>query len=143
MSLMMRMMDAWVRGSNPVCGWIRLFLLPAMLIPVWFGYALGGMVVMTVWMMLPMAFRKPISQSAWMTRAMLGVQLWRSRPLDDPGCLLFILLSGVGLIVGMGGAMQQHPLATGSGVALYFLSYGNVLARCASRLLQASRPGGL
>ena len=51
-----------------------------MLVPMWFGSMLGDMLIMTAWVMLPLLFRKASSGDGWMTRACLGVQIWRSRP---------------------------------------------------------------
>ena len=70
-----------------------------MLVPMWFGSMLGGMLIMTAWMMLPLLFRKPSSGDSWMTRACQGVQIWRSRPLDDPVSLLLVALAGVFLLL--------------------------------------------
>ena len=130
--LMMRMADAWVRGTHPWCGWIRLFLLPLMLVPMWFGSMLGGMLVMTAWMMLPLVFRKPSSGSSWMTRACLGVQIWRSRPLDDPVSLLLVALAGVFLLLASMLAGRQDPVFMTVCVSAYFAAYLSFLARCAS-----------
>lgn len=127
---MMRMMDAWIRGTHPLCGWLRLLLLPLMLVPVWFGYLWGGMLVMTVWMLVPMLFGKPANNASWMTRACLGVQIWRSRPLSDVMGLLLLLLTTVALVLGMGAAGAQMPAALGACLLLYFVSYLMFLSRC-------------
>ncbi len=124
-----RLTDAWVRGTNPWCGWIRLFLLPLMLVPVWFGHLWGGMLVMTVWMMLPVLFRKPASGSRWMTRACIGVQVWRSRPLDDPLALLLLLVVCLALALGMVAAGQQTPVLLGACIVSYFAAYLGFLVR--------------
>lgn len=129
--LMMRMMDAWIRGTHPICGWLRLLLLPLMLVPVWFGYMWGGMLVMTLWMLIPMLFRKPSNNASWMTRACLGVQIWRSRPLGDTVSLLLLVLAAVALGFGMMAADRQVVVILGPGLLLYFASYGVFLSRCA------------
>ena len=123
---MMRLMDAWVRGTHPWCGWVRLFLLPLMLVPVWFGYMWGGMLVMTAWMMLPVLFRKP-SGRTWMTRACLGVQIWRSRPLDDPLALLLLVVVILALALGMIVAASQAAIPLGICLAGYFAAYAGFL----------------
>lgn len=133
-ALMMRMMDAGVRGANPWCGWTRLVLLPTMLVPVWFGSMLGGVLVMTAWMLLPVAFGKSPSLSPWMTRAHLGLQVWRSRPLDEPLCLLLVGLAGGALVPGMWAAARQDPLLLGASLAAYFAAYLFLLHRCARGL---------
>ncbi len=138
--LMMRMADAWVRGTHPWCGWIRLFLLPLMLLPMWFGSMLGGMLVMTAWMMLPLLFRKPASGRNWMTRACLGVQIWRSRPLDDPASLLLLILAGALLLLASMLAGLRDPVILAACVAAYFATYLSFLARCAKNLDARTRP---
>jgi len=138
---MMRMADAWVRGTHPWCGWIRLVLLPAMLAPIWFGAMWGGMVIMTVWMMLPMLFPKPAGGSRWMTRACLGVQIWRSRPLGDPVGLLLVILS-VGIIaLAMLFAGRQDGLWLAVCVVCHVSLYVIFLTRCASSFDDRMRDG--
>ncbi|MDA0336880.1 MAG: hypothetical protein O2782_17080, partial [bacterium] len=99
-----------------------------MLVPVWFGYVWGGMLVMTVWMMLPVLFRKPSTGSRWMTRACIGVQVWRSRPLDDPLALLLLVVC-LALALGMFTAGQQRPWLLGACIASYFAAYFGFLVR--------------
>jgi hypothetical protein len=132
--LMMRMADAWVRGTNPWCGWMRLFLLPLMLVPMWFGLMWAGMLLMTAWMLLPMVFSKPSGRDHWMTRACLGVQIWRSRPLDDLCSLLLVTLAGGGLVLASIMAMRQEPILLACGVITYFGLYLGFLRRCGQRL---------
>jgi hypothetical protein len=50
-------------------------------------------------MLLPLAFRKPSDQNRWMTRACLGVQIWRSRPLNDLSSLLLLVISAATLVL--------------------------------------------
>ena len=132
--MMMRMADAWVRGTHPGCGWIRLILLPLMLVPMWFGSMLGGMLIMTAWMMLPLLVRKPSSGDGWITRACLGVQIWRSRPLDDPVSLLLVALAGVFLLLAAALAGRQDPVSMAVCVPAYFATYLSFLSRCAKNL---------
>jgi len=131
--MMMRMADAWVRGTHPGCGWIRLILLPLMLVPMWFGSMLGGMLIMTAWMMLPLLVRKPSSGDGWITRACLGVQIWRSRPLDDPVSLLLVALAGVFLLLATALAGRQDPVSMAVCVPAYFATYLSFLSRCAKK----------
>ena len=138
--LMMRMADAWVRGTHPWCGWVRLLLLPLMLVPMWFGSMLGGMLVMTAWMMLPLLFRKPASGRNWMTRACVGVQIWRSRPLDDPASLLLVALAGLLLLLASRFSGLQDPVILAACVAAYLATYLIFLARCAKNLDARTRP---
>ena len=128
---MMRMLDAWIRGTHPWCGWIRLFLLPLMLIPMWFGLMWGGMLLMMAWMMLPLFFNKPSSRGNWMTRACLGVQIWRSRPLNDLGSLLLLVISGAALVLSSLSAGRQEPFLLGPALATYFAAYLMFLHRSA------------
>ncbi len=132
--LMMRMADAWVRGTHPWCGWIRLFLLPLMLIPMWFGLMWGGMLLMMAWMLLPLFFNKPVGHGNWMTRACLGVQIWRSRRLDDLCNLLLVALAGGGLVLASIMAARQEPILLACGVVAYFGLYLGFLRRCGHHL---------
>lgn len=126
---MVRMMAAWVRGSHPLCGWVRLFLLPLMVVPMWFGHMFGGMLIMTLWMLFPLAFRKLSDQNRWMTRACLGVQIWRSRPLNDPSSLLLLVISAATLVLSSLSAGRQDPFLLGPALAMYFGAYLMFLRR--------------
>jgi hypothetical protein len=137
--MLMRMMDAWVRGTHPWCGWMRLFLLPLMLAPVWLGYMWGGMLVMTAWMMMPMLFRKPSRGDSWMTRACFGLQIWRSRPLDDPLALLLLVMTIISLALALVAAGHQAAILLAGCVASYFLTYLTFLARQARSFDRSNR----
>ena len=141
---MVRMMDAGVRGANPWCGWLRFVLLPAFLAPMWFlpGPAgmLAGMAVMTVWMLLPTAFRKPRSDQAWMVRAGLGTQIWRSRPLEDPAALLLCILVAASLAAGALTLDPQRPVPLLAALIAYALSHLAFLGRAARLYGERTRP---
>ena len=117
--MMLMTPDAWVRGANPWCGWLRFVLLPAALVPLWFGQSMVAMMVVMLWMMLPRLFRKPTSDTAWMTRAQLGVQIWRSRPLGDPRPLLMLCLILLSLMRAANTAVDHRLEAT----LLYGVAY--------------------
>lgn len=95
------MPDTWVRATNPRCAWLRLLLLPSMLVPLWFGQMLLAMLVMMLWMMVPLVFRKPSSDDPWITRAALGGQIWRGRPRAD----LLVPVLWLATVAALGGGM--------------------------------------
>ncbi len=71
------------RHSNPWSAWTRLLSTPLVLVPFWtrswkHASLVGG------WLLLnPIVFPKPVDDSAWATRAMLGEEIWiAERPID-------------------------------------------------------------
>ena len=130
--------DTWVRATNAGCGWLRFVLLPLTLVPLWFGDMMLSMMVMMAWMMVPLAFRKPTSDDAWMTRAAMGIQIWRSHPFDHPALLLAFLGTVVGLVLGAAAAWRGVLwLAAGGGVL--FVGMQLVMHLWASRLFASRR----
>lgn len=113
-------MDAsvWVRHANPWSGWSRLSTLPLLAMAiwsrVWLGwFALAPIAVVLVWIWLnPRLFPAPRSTDNWMSRGVLGEQLWLSAdPLALPdhhlgmarlligATLIGVLILGYGLVV--------------------------------------------
>ena len=127
--MMLMTPDAWVRAANPWCGWLRFVLLPMMLVPLWFGQPMAAMMVMMAWMMVPRLFRKPISDTAWMTRAQLGMRIWRSRPMDDPRPLLMWCLILLSLMRAADTAAGHRLTATLLYTAAYAATHLLFLAR--------------
>ena len=127
--MMLMTPDAWMRGANPWCGWLRYFLLPSALIPLWFGQSMGAMMVVMAWMMIPRLFRKPVSDSNWMTRAQLGVRIWRSSPLHDPRPLLMMCLVLLSLMRAAHTVIENRPAAAALYVGAYFITHLIVLSR--------------
>ncbi len=138
--MMLMTPDAWVRGANPLCGWLRFVLLPAALIPLWFGQPMVALMIVMAWMMMPRFFRKPTSDAAWMTQAQLGVQIWRSRPLGDSRPLLMFCLVLLSLLRAADTAMNDRLLAT----LLYGAAYGatHLIFLSRTALLYQSRRDG-
>ncbi len=138
--MMLMTPDAWIRGANAWCGWLRLFLLPLALLPLWFGQPLAAMMVLMAWMMIPRLFRKPITDANWMTRAQLGVRIWRSRPLNDPRPLMMMCLVMLSLMRAVDTVMGQRPVASMLYIAAYFATYLVFLSRTAV-VYERSRDG--
>ena len=121
--MMLMTPDAWMRGASPWCGWLRFFLLPSALIPLWFGQSMGAMMVVMAWMMVPRLFRKPVSDANWMTRAQLGVRIWRSSPLHDPRPLLMMCLVLLSLMRAAHTVIENRPAAAALYVGAYFITH--------------------
>ena len=79
----MRSKETWARHSNPWSGWTRLLTYPLVFVPVW-NRSWSQAVPVVLWLRLnPRLFPSPKDRSSWMTRGVLGEQLWtRARPLD-------------------------------------------------------------
>lgn len=77
--------ETWARHSNPWSGWTRLLSYPLVFVPVW-NRSWSQAVPVVLWLWLnPRLFPPPKDRSSWMTRGVLGEQLWtRARPVDSP-----------------------------------------------------------
>lgn len=87
--------STWQRHSNPWSGWTRMFgywaLLAAIYLHNW--WFLGGVVVFLIFN--PLLFPAPKSQESWMSKAVLGEQLYTKKGLlkkDLPTLLNFLNL---------------------------------------------------
>jgi len=83
---LMRMDDAgWRRHANPLSGWSRFAILPALALAVWSRAWIGWAALLPIaavvaWTFVnPRAFPPPRDYGAWMTRGVLGERLWLDR----------------------------------------------------------------
>jgi hypothetical protein len=68
--------ETWARHSNPWSGWTRVLTYPLLYVPIWLHnwYLL---VRVAVWFAVnPRIFPKPKSTENWMSKGVLGEQLW-------------------------------------------------------------------
>jgi hypothetical protein len=94
----------WKRHTNPLSGWTRVlafFLIP---IPIWFQnwYSLIGL--LAFFAINPILFPEPKSKSNWMSKSILGEELWTEKGVlqkDFPtllnllnGFFFFVLVFG-------------------------------------------------
>jgi len=78
---MSRFMSAktWARHANPWSGWTRILTYPLLYVPIWLHnwYLL---VIVAVWFAVnPRIFPKPKSTENWMSKGVLGEQLWTQK----------------------------------------------------------------
>lgn len=83
---LMRMSEEdWRRHANPLSGWTRFAILPALALAiwsrVWIGWwALVPVAASLVWTVVnPRAFPPPADYGSWMSRGVLGERLWLER----------------------------------------------------------------
>ncbi|MQA13743.1 MAG: hypothetical protein GEV09_06085 [Pseudonocardiaceae bacterium] len=71
------------RHSNPWSAWTRWLSTPLILVPFW-TRRWSHAAPVAAWMLVnPIVFRKPASDEAWATRAVLGEEMWiGQRPRD-------------------------------------------------------------
>ncbi len=74
--------STWARHANPWSGWSRLSTLPLLAMAIWSRVWLGwgalapvGVVLLWIWLN-PRLFPPPRSTENWMSRGVLGEQLW-------------------------------------------------------------------
>jgi hypothetical protein len=68
--------ETWARHANPWSGWTRVLTYPLLYVPIWLHnwYLL---VIVAVWFAVnPRIFPKPKSTENWMSKGVLGEQLW-------------------------------------------------------------------
>ncbi len=69
----------WARHSNPWSGWTRVVTYPLLYVPIWLHnwYLL---VIVAVWFALnPRIFPKPKINDNWISKGVLGEQLWTQK----------------------------------------------------------------
>lgn len=129
-------MDAstWARHANPWSGWSRLSTLPLLAVAIWSRVWLGWGALIPIaavlfWTWLnPRLFPAPQSTDNWMSRGVIGEQLWLSGdPLTLPVhhlrmARLLSLASFLGVIVLAYGLIVLDPGFTVAGVATSMLS---------------------
>ena len=66
----------WERHANPWSGWTRVFSMPAIALGLFLHnfWILGGVIIWTI--INPMIFPKPKSVDNWMSKGVLGEQLY-------------------------------------------------------------------
>ena len=85
----------FARHCHPCSAWTRWASTPLTLVPIWTRRP-GHAALLAGWLALnPFVFGKPKHQRAWATRAMLGEELWISRPPSDAAMLVSGVASGV------------------------------------------------
>jgi hypothetical protein len=129
-------MDAsiWARHANPWSGWSRLSTLPLLAMAVcsrvWLGwFALAPIAVVLLWIWLnPRLFPPPRSTENWMSRGVLGEQLWLAGDrltLPDYHLRMARLLSGatlIGVLILGYGLVVLDPGLTVAGIATTMLA---------------------
>lgn len=79
----------WSRHANPWSGWTRMSILPLFSLSVWSRIWLGWdalwlILTLLIWTWLnPRLFPAPKNEDAWMTKAVLGEQIWLRRTIPD------------------------------------------------------------
>ena len=99
----------WARHSNPLSGWSRVVgffvMMYAIYIHNW--WLLGGVVVFIA--VNPLIFPKPKKQTQWMSRAVLGEQIYtKGKVLRWDFPTLLNLGNGIFFILGVWGAWYQY-----------------------------------
>lgn len=78
----------WARHANPWSGWTRVATLPLLAVAIWSRewigwWALVAVTAVALWTWLnPRLFPPPASHDAWMTRGVLGEQVWLKRRIS-------------------------------------------------------------
>ena len=106
------MMGTWARRSNPWASWIGLVGYPLMLVPIWYR---EWMMAMMMLMMIPMLFARVTTFDNWMSKAVVGRQMWLARPRFDLALLLLLL--SVGLAVAAAYTAYSHRSVPMAGFA--------------------------
>jgi len=126
--------STWARHANPWSGWSRLTALPLLAMAiwsrVWFGWvALAPIALVLLWIWLnPRIFPAPRSTDNWMSRGVLGEQMWLSGGhLTLPGhhirmARLLSAASLIGIVVAGYGLTVLDPGYTVAGIATTVLS---------------------
>lgn len=66
----------WQRHSHPLSGWTRSLSQPLLCLPLW-NRSWAQAAAVALWLAVnPIIFPAPAHKRAWMTRAILGEQLW-------------------------------------------------------------------
>jgi hypothetical protein len=81
----------WRRHANPLSGWTRVATMPMFTVVLWFRLWMGWwtllpLVMLLIWLWLnPRLFGEPESLDNWMSRGVLGEQVWlRANPDEIP-----------------------------------------------------------
>ncbi|SFS08320.1 hypothetical protein SAMN05216559_3402 [Halomicrobium zhouii] len=127
--------DFWARHTNPWSGYTRLPMGPVLLLGLYRrDWRMVGLTLLYV-LLNPILFPEPESKDAWISRSVLGEQLWLEDGHEVFEANLPGLLNGLNAIAycyGLYGAYKHNPRVTalGSGIALSCkLVYLDVLVR--------------
>jgi len=115
--------DFWARHTNPWSGYTRLPMGPVLLLGLYRrDWRMVGLTLLYV-VINPILFSEPESKDAWISRSVLGEQLWLEEghgvfEANLPGVLNG--LNAVAYCYGLFGAYKRNPQTTalGGGVAL-------------------------
>ena len=69
----------WKRHSNPWSGWTRILTYPLVYVPFWNHSWKQGVLVGAWFTANPFVFPAPEDDSSWVTRSVLGEQLWTAK----------------------------------------------------------------
>lgn len=125
--------DFWARHTNPWSGYTRLPMGPLLLLGLYRrDWRIVGLTLLYV-VINPILFPEPDTKDAWISRSVLGEQLWleeghRVFEASIPGVLN--ILNAIAYFYGLYGAYKRNlrMTALGGGVALtYKLMYLHVL----------------
>lgn len=134
MQKVMGMSDAvWARHANPWSGWTRVTTLPLLALALWSRVWIGGWaalpvaaVLLWVWVN-PRLFPEPKSTANWMSRGVLGEQLW----LADPAAIaahhrrvigVLVALSAIGSAIYLLGLLLLNLTLTLVGMSVAMLA---------------------
>lgn len=128
---LMAMDDAtWRRHANPLSGWTRFAILPALSLAVWSRVWLGwGAIVPVLAVVLwtwanPRAFPPPDDYGRWISRGVLGERLWLDRarravPMHHArAAWATTAVAALGVLPFIWGIWRLDPFATLLGLAL-------------------------
>lgn len=126
--------SVWARHVNPWSGWSRVSILPVFTAAVWSRtwvgwWSLAPIVAVLIWTWLnPRLFPPPMSTDNWMSKGVLGEQIWLSHDSEPalahhrPVVRSLTVIGAVGailLLIGL--ALSNLPL-TVAGLAIAMLS---------------------
>lgn len=126
--------ETWARHANPWSGWSRATILPLLALAVWSRawigwWALLPIVATLVWTWLnPRLFPEPASTENWMSRGVLGEQVWLAHGADPalahhrPVVRTLTVLGFLGALAMAAGLVWLEPTLTVAGMLTAMLS---------------------
>ncbi|OYP34200.1 hypothetical protein CGZ80_16065 [Rhodopirellula sp. MGV] len=130
----MGMSDAtWERHANPWSGWTRVATMPLLTVAIWCRVWIGWwsllpISVSVVWIWInPRLFPPPKSLDNWMSRGVLGEQIWlRAKPGEiashhRPVVKSTSAIAGIGGLVWIAGLVLLDPTSTIAGMVASML----------------------
>ncbi|MBO6825586.1 MAG: hypothetical protein JJ879_05255 [Sneathiella sp.] len=126
--------EVWRRHANPWSGWSRVSILPLIALAAWsrvwidyWAFGLGVAIVIWSWLN-PRIFPEPKSLDNWMSKGVLGEQIWLRRheiPIPFEFARITTLLNmsaGLGAIPFIYGIIQLDIIITICGMVIMMLS---------------------